>query len=321
MAGLRISLGMVGVKEETGEYTFEAPVASDAFFAHDISYTPDGGSDVERNEMNIHFGKLPELRTAAMANIAFSVRVAVQTIGVPPTWMIALRACGYETDGTITTGPIDVKPTIIETGGVETPDVSYTIAIWEDGIKYAIKGAKGNAIWNFAINEAVIVNFDFRGAYVAPIDQAVVTPGTLLTNIPIVFTGATWVAHGDNHRIENLTVDTGNVLADIGDASDGVGILGVRIVDRRSVGSFDPLAELVTDEDVLTDWRGGAQLAIGTAVFGNGVGNQMQFDAAKTQIKAPSQGDRGGLRSWDVPFSIVSAQGDIDSSDMEFKFT
>lgn len=321
MAGLRIALGMVGVRAEGTAYQFSAPAAAHAFFAHDISYTPDGGSDVERNEANIHFGKLPELRTAAMANIAFSVRVSVETVGVLTPWMVALNACGYETNAAITPDRIDIAPTIIEDGAAEQPDESYSITVWEDGIKYSIKGAKGNAIWNFSINEAVIINFDFRGAYVAPADETVPTPTTLLSKIPIVFTGAMWTMHGDTHRIENLTVDTGNVLADIGNASDSVGILGVRIVDRRSVGSFDPLAELVASEDVLTDWRGGALGVLGTGVFGNGAGNQMQFDAAKTQVKAPSQGDRGGLRSWDVPFAIVSDQGDTDKSDMLFKFT
>jgi len=325
---LKISKAVVGVKEEGTAYTFDAPAAAQTWPAFDISVSPSGDS-YQRQESRQILDKQDEIPGPASMEISFkTLLVGSGTAGTAPHFDHALLGCGMQEIVTASTSVL-YKPTSTFDGAssgtdpvTTNPYEAVSVAVFEDGVRYALKGGQGTVKFVCKSGEPIVMEFLFRGAYVATADASVPTPSGVSTETPPTFLSASLTNIGSySVAFESLEYDVANDVQLLTDANNSAGIKGAQIVDRRMVGRFDPEMVLVATDDAFGDWRAGTTGAISTGTIGSSGGNQMAFAAGRCQYRPPSMGDRNGFRTLDQEFAIVSASGASDGDSFSVTLT
>lgn len=329
---IRIGKAVVGVVAESPAFTYVAPDADDAFAAFDISVSPEG-ENYQRQESRGDYGKLDSVPAGATGEISFKVASfgsGATGPTTPPDHDVALFAVGMKREANPSASATShtYKPTALFDGGsagtdptVQQPEEAYSVAAWFDGIKYAIKGAVGNAVFTWTVGSALEIAFTFRGAYVATIDQAIVTPTSASTTVPPTFLSAGFTVDGYAAEIEQLSVDLGNELGALIDANDPNGTKGFTITNRRATGSINPNMVLAATYNFFAKWRAGATFALSTGSLGPAAGNKIQLVVPRGQFNAPSVGDREANQILDIPFACGVAAGGADGDEFQLIYT
>ncbi len=329
MAGLRVRKALVGVLKEATPFTYNEPAAGDSYPAFDVEVSYEGES-YQRKEANMHFGKALEIPGPAVGSINFKVLyVGGTAAGTAPYYKNALAASGLREE--ITAGTtVAYKPWSTYDAGTGAgppafinPAASYTVAVWEDGIQYAIKGAVGNVKLACKMGEPMAWEFSFKGAYVAPAADTFPAASTSAL-APPTFLGAVLNVQGFAAVFTEFTVDLGTDVQNSENANDSSGIRGSVAVDRRIVATVNPEMELPatgsTPHDFFGKWRSGAT---GTLGFGPlpaaGAGLRMTFAATLAQYRAPKMGERNGMRALDIEMPIVTTGA--EGTDCSFTIT
>lgn len=323
MPGLRIKKAIVGVKLEASAFTYGEPGNSDSFPAFDIEVSMEG-ENYQRKDTTLHFGKQLDIPGPATGTISFKLCfVGGTAVAIPPYYAQCLRACGLREVITPTTGPVTYTPWSTYDGATPAntvnPGASYTVAVWEDGIQYAIKGATGTLKLACKMGEPMVWEFTFKGAYVAPANDSFPTV-TVTTLAPPTFLGAALSFHGNSGAnaptFTEFTLDMGNDVQNSENANDSSGIRGSVTVDRRIVLSINPEQELVSGGgsalDFFGKWRSGAIGIVTWGPIGPTAGNKITFtttataSTGTTQIRAPKMADRNGIRTLDLELPVVT---------------
>jgi hypothetical protein len=314
---------VVGIKVEAVPYTFGTPAVSDTICipAFDIAVTYSG--DVyKRKETRTHYGKLAHIPMWAKCEIAFKTCFKGSgTPATPPDILPFMQACWYYgvasggTTYTFTPASIDATP---------NPGKAYSIAVWIDGWRYALKGGLGDV--NFVFSEPGppgIFEFKFSGAYVAPAAVAnPLTTGSDATVPPSFLSAVVSLNSVTTMPIQSFSINTGNKVSDLKDANDAAGLLGCIITDREMNGKVTILNTPGT-HDPFALWRAGTQFAIQTGVINAAgtAGNRYQLIAPYCQYQMPTLGDIDGLSSVDIPFTIGTLPAGVAGSDFSIAFT
>lgn len=322
---LKIAKAVVGVKEEAVAYTYGIPGAGECWPAFDISISYSGDS-FQRTESRQILGKLDDVPGPASVEIGFkTIVVGSGTAGTAPHYNHALRACGMQEADNGTTdvtyypwSVFDGDTSVTGPPQLNNPFEAASVVVYEDGVSYGAKGCAGNVKFICKSGEPMVMEFLFKGAYVAVADTAIVTPTGVSTETPPTFLSAGLTTIGAaSTPFESLEYDLGNDIQPVVDANDSAGVKGYTIVDRRMVGRFDPDMVLVGTDDVFGDWRAGTTGAISTGAIGT-AGNRITFTAGRCQYRPPSMADRNGFRTLDQEFAIVTAAGASDGAEFSF---
>jgi hypothetical protein len=321
--GLRIQTGVVGCEKEAVAYTYNEPGSGNVFPAFDINVSF-AGDGYQRKETRPILDKAPEIPGPAEGTISFKVLdVGGAAAGTAPYFKEALYGCGLRSLITSVTSVVFEAWSTFDGATAAGPPVlqnpfqSYSISVWEDGVRYALKGAMGNMVMRCKMGEPRVLEFTFTGAYVATAADSPATPATLPlppqpflgSNILTITTGGAW-----NPIFDEFSLDLGNVLSKVINANDASGIRGSQITDRRIVAKINPELPLPATKDLMAIWRAGTVATLAAAITTGAAGNKWALAIPKSgeangglQFRIPQMGDREAQRIVDIEMPLVGA--------------
>lgn len=184
---------------------------------------------------------------------------------------------------------------------------SLTMALYEDGIRKLVRGARGTAQFTFIGGSAVDVDFTFSGVEAGVTDVAMLSSVVPETSIEPVFLGVSFALGGVAMNFRQMTLDLANTLAQRDNPTDSRGILSYMISDRDPKGTIDPEMLPVTVgggtvyHDFHGSWFAGTKYALDLS-FGASAGNKFRFYLPQIQYKGIADEDRDGIQVAAVSF-------------------
>ncbi len=186
---------------------------------------------------------------------------------------------------------------------LSTSQLTYTIGVYEDGVKKLMSGAMGNLILSGVLGEPMMVECTFRGKYESVTDVDLLTP-TYPTQKPFIFIGATLAYGGTTLRLNNISIDMRNEVALRSDVTSSAGIDYAFVTSRDPIATIDPEMELVATHDFFGKLLSEATYALNIyMVSPDGVHVHINIPSAR--YTAVNPGDRDGIRTVDATFELT----------------
>ncbi len=252
--------------------------------------------------------KLKKIPGQGLAHISFKAELmgraaAFSAINLP--YLDAyLRACGF-------------AATLVVTGGAETVTYkpastgipSLTLALYTDGVRKMITGARGTVKFSGTVGEQLFAEFDFLGAYNAVTDATILAPTFPSHNPPLLLSAGLTVG-GYTPVVKSFSIDMANKLAPREDANAVSGYKSFMYTDRDPAGQFDPEMEQVATRDWYGLWRAGTSGALNIGAIGSTQYNKVKITAPALLPTKVSEGDREGLELANTDFQLAMNTGD-----------
>lgn len=190
-----------------------------------------------------------------------------------------------------------------------------TIYGYFGGVLRRYRACRGNVRWLGEVGRPGRAEFAMRGVF----DPVSSNPDSTTDDIrnaanptptylnralkPPSFIGATMSAHGyAGLHFRTMELDAGNQIERDESANAASGIIGFLQVGRAPTGRFDPkMITRIAAFDVYRRWEQGDEGVI-VWQFGATAGNRVIFSAPKAQLQTPTDGERTGIRTWDLGF-------------------
>jgi hypothetical protein len=298
MAEIKSRRAVVAAKIESVVGTAETLAAADANF---LIMDPKFNADIpmfDRKNLDQSISPFAPIPGAQKATLTFKVEnKGSGTAGTAPAIGKLMKACGM--------GETLVAVTSATYAPISTAFPSVTIALYKDGLKKQIRGARGTFKFSTKVGEPMMVEFTFEGVYDGVSDVAILTGTGIETTIPVPFLNvASFTAVGYASKISHIAIDLGNKLEMRSDIAKAEGFIACLITDRDPKGSMDPEEELVATDDRYLKWKAGTS---GTIVLpvGATAGNICTITAPKAMYTKLAEGDRGGLAVLAADFRLV----------------
>lgn len=177
--------------------------------AKNVVFMPMEGNDEERDLELPYMGSMGAIPTDVHAKLTFGVELAASgAAGTAPAWGNLLRACGVAE--TITAG------TSVLYNPVSDDHESAAFSFQIGGTLHRVLGARGNCSLDFTSQKVPMLNFEFWGLFVAPVEAARVLPtnfGSYKT--PLVVSDAntpTFTLGGVDLVMRSCQLDLGNAV-------------------------------------------------------------------------------------------------------------
>jgi hypothetical protein len=257
----------------------------------------------ERENISATMSPLKTISGKRSAEISFSVELKGSgTPGEPPKWRHLLRACGFAELPSAT--DVLYRPT-------SEAIPSLTIALFEDGLRKTIWGARGTVDFAFTNGTFARMNFTFTGADFEVVDAPLLEGVAYMGTIPPIFMNSTFTVHGFNAVIQQVTFDMANTVALRESVAAAGGHVSAFITSRRPVGTINPEMVSVATHPFYDEWRDGVE---GTLTFSMGgeVGNRIEVTAPLVRYSGISEEDRDGVRTLSLDFELNTSPGDGD---------
>lgn len=299
---------IVAAKIEAVEGTPEAlTVAEAGIIAIDTKWSPDIKM-LARNVALPTLSKLQDIPGMALAHISFKCELMGRSTAFAannlPYASPFLRACGFQETLDVTPGSEKVTYQPASTG---LP--SLTLALYTDGVIKKISGARGTVKFSTENGGQIWAEFDFLGAYIAPIDGAILAP-TFPSLLPPLLTNANFTIGAFSPVFKSVSFDMGNKLAPREDANAPTGYKSFMLTDRDVRGSFDPEMTLVASHDWYGRWKGGTTGALSIGAVGATQYNKVKITAPKVAYVKVAEADREGLEVASTDFQCAMNTGD-----------
>jgi hypothetical protein len=276
-----------------------------------------GAYDIQHHA-NIPFVQLPSSGSfsqekgtldAYAGTISFKIDLRGNGGSLPQWATVLLPACGL-----VATGLVYAPMTASPGASVKT----LTIAVYQDGKRKMLRGASGNLQITFTAGSRIVLEFTFTGVYQAVSDQTMLVTaaayGSTIRWAGSVFT----IASAATACVNTLTINLNNTVypRPCPTATDGSGLAGTVITDRRIAGTMDPESRLITTENVFNKWLSGTEEAFSLAVYG--ADESITFAAPKIQRTNIQEADRSGLEVDNIEFQC---NRNTTAGDDEFTIT
>jgi len=298
---------VVAAKAESTEGTVITLAGADANFQ---VMEPKFDADISMFKREILDGSLSPFKMTPgtrLGKISFKVEnKGSGTAGTAPAIGKLLLACGFgETvvGGTsVTYAPISVLTSI----------PSLTIALYKDGLKKMIKGARGNVKYSAKNGEPGMFEFEFLGVYDSVADVAMVTPSGVETTVPVALLSAVFSVASFSAVVSQIAFDMSNTLEPRPDINTAAGFISTLLTKREPKGSFDPEDELVGTHDFYGRWLAGTTGVL-TWRHPGAAGNICIFNVPVCQYTKIAESDRNGIAVLNSDFLMArSAVGGND---------
>lgn len=234
-----------------------------------------------------------------MGKISFKVEnKGSGTAGTAPSIGKLLIACGFgETVVALTSvtyAPISTLANI----------TTLTIALFKDGLKKMIKGARGNVKYTAKVGEPGMFEFEFFGVYDSVADVAMLTPSGVETTVPVALLSAVFSVAGFSAFVSQIAFDMANTLEPRPDINAAAGYISTLLTKREPKGSFDPEDELVATHDFYGRWLAGTTGVL-TWRHPGSAGNICIVNVPVCQYIKLSEADRNGLATLGADFLMA----------------
>lgn len=310
MGLIRSNRVVMAAKVETTEGTAIALAGADA---NNLIMDPKFDADIPmfaRQFINNSLSPHKQIATTRGGAIGFKCEVKGSgTAGTAPAFGKLLRACGFgETVVGATSVTYAPKSAI-----ADVP--TLTLATYRDGVRKAIKGARGNVKYNAKSGEPGVLEFEFIGVYDAVTDASILTPSGVETTSPPSLLSAAFSIASFAAFVSQISFDMANVLERRGDINTDSGFISTLLTGREPKGSFDPEDELVATHDFYGKWLAATTGAL-TWKHGATAGNICTFTAPAVQYTKIGEGDRNGIATLATDFLMArsDAAGDDELS-------
>jgi hypothetical protein len=190
------------------------------------------------------------------------------------------------------------------------------------GLKlHKVVGAKGTCKISFQAGQMGVIDFSFKGMYVAPTDVAIstITP-TWLNTLPPVFTNTGSTIGAYSPVFSKMDFDLG-LKVDVREDGNSVnGIAGFLITDRKPKVTIDPESVAEGTNPVWANlFSNASETVIGK--IGTQGGNTVQLTVVAVS-ESVSYGDRSGIRTAQISLSVERANvSDTPGSEVQLKFS
>lgn len=301
---------LILAKEETTYGTDSVPTsAANALLAFNPTLNP-VGAKVTRDPVRDTVSPSPGLLGSRYYELTFETELyASGAAGTATRYGDLFEACSM-TETVVATVSVTYKPNSLGTGAK-----SVTIYAFFDGRRHILTGCIGTFELVAPAGQPARLRWTFRGLYLVPTDLAVPaptfesgvnTPPKVLA-INLTFNSiATFVA-------QQVTITLGNQLANRVDVNATHGYKGFVVASRQGAGSWNPEAFVVATYDIWTDWIN-ATLRQLSLVIGSGAGNICTITCPKCEVDDIRQGDREGVETFEIPFSLAYNVSDDEVS-------
>ena len=216
------------------------------------------------------------------------------TVDVPPEVGDLLRGCGFlETINAASDVTYTPASTALETA---------TVALFQDGIRHQIAGARGNVSFGAAVGEFLVWNFEMLGVENLTTDVAILAP-TYQTTVPKPVLNATFTFQTVALIASSFSMDMGIVLAPRQDFTQLSGHKSVFYGNRIPVGNIVVEKDLVANFDFYGIMKAGTEGAF-NLVWGTAGGNRWTVNAPKAQIIDITEQEDNGKAMLSVDFKL-----------------
>lgn len=280
--------------------------ANDAVLVEGPSWAHENASMIERPSVKTTIGKRQSVFGGTLKSVSFDVELKGSgAAGTAPEIGQLLRACSM--DETI------VPSTSVTYAPVSSSQESITLYYYEDGVLHIITGARGTCSITLESKGKGMINFTFTGHEVAPTDTALVTP-TYDSTVPPPIISVPFSMGGYSSVISSLSMDVGNTISMPADMSAADGFGEILITARDTGGSFDPARVALSAKNYISEWKNGTLGSLTTGVIGSTAGNRYQLTCGQAYYKDVGQGEREGLRIYEIGFGAAESSGDDEFS-------
>lgn len=299
---------VIAAKIETTEGTAITLAGADA---NNLIMEPRFEADVpmyKREFLDNSLSPFKHLATTRLARLSFKCECKGSgTAGTAPALGKLLKACGFgETvvaSTSVTYAPISALASI----------PTLTLAIYKDGLRKALKGARGNVKYSAKAGEPGMFEFEFVGVYDGTTDVAILTPSGVDTTVPVPLLSATFSVASFSAFVSQLAFDMANELTPRGDINQASGYISTLLTKREPKGSFDPEDELVATHDFYGRWLLGTTGAL-TWKHEGSAGNITTFTVPNCQYTKIAESDRSGIATLNTDFLMTRSSGDDELS-------
>jgi hypothetical protein len=171
-------------------------------------------------------------------------------------------------------------------------DKTCTIEMWESGRKKCLTGASGTFKIKGSNGGRIMLDFEFQGSWVAPIDEAIPT-WTPSTDKPFMAKGGVFTLATNAIKISEFEFDMGCVLVPRRDIVATSGINYVLAANAEPMFSCDPEAHLISSYDYHGLWLAGTEAAVVLTVQ-NAI-TKCTISLPKLQYREVPEEDRDGI--------------------------
>ncbi|MBX3588851.1 MAG: hypothetical protein KF796_19640 [Ramlibacter sp.] len=283
--------------------------AANAMVVSDVELTPLDGEEVERNNVQAHFGNNGAIQATRFARLRFNVEMAGSgAAGTAPKYSPLLRACAVSET-------IDVGVSVLYSPISEAIE-SVTIYTNIDGINQVMAGTRGEAKPMLDAKGKPVWQFEFTGLFSPVTDTALPTADYTGFLKPLAMNKAntTCELHGITVATSHFDMAFGNLVV----KRDLTEVDAVEITDRKSTGSIvfenTPVAikNWVTTAEAKT--LGDLSLVHGTVP-----GNIITFGATGTvELGKITYSNQDGIQMVNAPLRFVPTSAGNDEWSVEF---
>ena len=291
---------IVAAKIEVTEGTAETLAAADANvqILEPAKWDPNIAM-YERKLMDVSYSNFKQIPGTRLATISLKVEnKGSGTAGTAPALSKLFKACGFGENvvavTSVTYAPVSALASV----------PTLTIAIYQDGIRKQLKGARGNVKYSAKHGEPGMFEFTFIGIYDAVTDQALLTPSGVETTVPVALLSALFSVASFSAFVSTVSFDMGNQLTPRPDINTSSGYISTLLTGRTPKGSFDPELETVATHDWYGRWLAGTTGAL-TWKHPGAAGNICTFSAPVCQYIKINDGDRDGVAIAPVEFLMA----------------
>ena len=253
----------------------------------------------KRELLDLSFSKFKLIPGTRFATISFKVEnKGSGAAGTAPALGKLFKSCGLK-ETVVASTSVTYAP---ESDLAAIP--SATVAIYQDGVRKQIKGARGSVSYSAKNGEPGMFEFTFLGVYDAVTDQALLTPSGVETTVPVALLSATFSIASFAAFCSQVTFDMANVLAPRPDINTAAGYISTLITKRDPKGTFDPELELVAAHDFYGRLLAGTTGALTWRHTGS-AGNICVINIPVCQYTKINDGDRDGIATAPVEFEMI----------------
>lgn len=243
------------------------------------------------------------------------------THGTAPQIGDLLEACGFsESIGEDGGGSSSVVYTPASMGHKSITFNLYEVNASSGGdyIKHTIKGARGDVNFAFEAGQIARAEFTFQGLYTKPSDIADPGDPSYESSSPPIVDSLS-LSYGGNSDLvaQAVNIALGNDVSEKPDLNTQYGIAGYRINGRTPTGDFNPEAVLLATYDFWQDLVNSEKNAL-SLTLGSTQGNILEVSAPKVTLDNIDQGERNGITTKEIPFTLGMDAGD-DELSLAFK--
>lgn len=269
------------------ETTTGVPVSLDATNATMKVFGPRMIPDDNQNDRELSASKGTEKSEPGMKTATLTFRTEVTGGATEPKWAtVLLPACEW----------VKTSTTYYASNGTDTA----TFALYEDGLKKTLYGAKGTGIMHFPTGQIPYVDWTFTGKYADEADASILAPTFETALAPAFQGGSNTVTLGSfQPHCSEVTIDMGNQVVyretPNDPHTDSTGVYAAAVPGRSPTATLDPEATAIATQDWGTIRAAKTESVLTINIGTVAASNRVTIKSDRFQVRQRPGDERNGL--------------------------